>query len=131
MIKLQKSKFYSFGEYNENVLVLSIFNFLAFSLVEALNGPSAAALAAAAAATTAPSPLPMAMSSHSASAHSSSGNGRRNRSKKQRSNIGVNNPSSAMSQTSTRATDPHENNYMESELTSRTDLNNQNSSLRY
>ena len=127
MIKLQKCK----RESNQNVLVLARFTLLTFSLVEALNGPSAAALAAAAAATTAPSPLPMAMSSHSASAHSSSGNGRRNRSKKQRSNIGVNNPSSAMSQTSTRATDPHENNYMESELTSRTDLNNQNSSLRY
>ena len=118
-------------ESNQNVLVLARFTLLTFSLVEALNGPSAAALAAAAAATTAPSPLPMAMSSHSASAHSSSGNGRRNRSKKQRNNICVNNPSSTMPQTSTRATDPHENNYMESDLTSRTDLNNQNSSLRY
>merc|ERR1712226_1764536 len=62
------------------------------SLVEALNGPSAAALAAAAAATAAPSPLPLSMNIHAASSSSASGNGRRNRSKKQRNNIGVNNP---------------------------------------
>ena len=54
--------------------------YLSHSLVEALNGPSAAALAAAAAATTAPTPPPPAVMSLT-----SSGHGRRNRSKKHRS----------------------------------------------
>ena len=110
-------------------------------MVEALNGPSAAALAAAAAATAAPSPLPLSMNIHASSSTSHhGGGGRRHRSKKPRSSnvVGAGNPSSSggissgggsLAQHSTRITDL--DNYIENDLSSRTELNSHDSNLRY
>ena len=109
-----------------------------YSLVEALNGPSAAALAAAAAATAAPSPLPMSMNMHAASSSSASNHGRRHRSKKPRStnnsagnptSTGIGSSSGPLAQLSTRITDL--DSYIENDLSTRTELNNHDSNLRY
>lgn len=112
-----------------------LFTFLIFSLVEALNGPSAAALAAAAAATAAPSPLPMVMSLTSASSHTSSSHGRRSRSKKQKSNVGAGNTSSGLSgdnnQGSARNRDLDTFGQLESDLNLRTDIHKKDTAMRY
>ena len=101
--------------------------------MEALNGPSAAALAAAAAVNAAPSPLPPAMSLTSSSAHASSSHGRRNRSKKQRSSSAVVNSGASCSGNnkpgSTRNLDL--DNYMERSLGLRTEVPEDESTLRY
>ena len=99
--------------------------------MDALNGPSAAALAAAAAATAAPSPLPMVMSLTSASSHTSSSHGRRNRSKKQRSNLG--NPSSGLSGNSNQGASRNRDldSYVESDINLRTDIHEQDTAMRY
>ena len=101
--------------------------------MEALNGPSAAALAAAAAVNAAPSPLPPAMSLTSSSTHVSSSHGRRNRSKKQRSNSAAINGGASCSSNikpgSARNLDLDD--YMERSLSLRTEVPEDDSALRY